>query len=75
MAAIRNTSYYEMGLVHPSWEQVLQPQPWAGGYEDGLTAIDNGGTVPVPDDPGLGVDINWERVEANEVDRRTFEYL
>jgi L-alanine-DL-glutamate epimerase-like enolase superfamily enzyme len=73
MASIRNTNYYEMGLVHPDWDSVPQPQPWAGDYEDGLRAVDENGTVPVPDGPGLGVDIDWDRVEANEVDRQIYD--
>jgi L-alanine-DL-glutamate epimerase-like enolase superfamily enzyme len=72
MAAIRNTNYYEMGLVHPDWSSVPQPQPWAGTYEDNLDTVDEAGTVPVPDGPGLGVDIDWDFVEANEVDRQRY---
>jgi L-alanine-DL-glutamate epimerase-like enolase superfamily enzyme len=29
-------------------------------------AIDDDGTVPVPDGPGLGVDYDWDFVEANK---------
>jgi L-alanine-DL-glutamate epimerase-like enolase superfamily enzyme len=61
MAAIRNTNYYEMGLVHP---KVSNPVPlYRDGYQDGLEAIDDRGHVPIPQGPGLGVEINWDWVD------------
>jgi L-alanine-DL-glutamate epimerase-like enolase superfamily enzyme len=62
MAAIRNTNYYEMGLVHPrtaaSHHEGLYHRP----YRDTLDAVDGDGCVPVPQGPGMGVDIDWEWV-------------
>jgi L-alanine-DL-glutamate epimerase-like enolase superfamily enzyme len=64
MAALRNSNYYEMALVHP---KVVYPrnQIYACGYRDGLNAIDADGNVDVPTGPGLGVTYNWELIERN----------
>ena len=71
MAAIRNTNYYEMGLVHPGWDHRLGPDIYEE-YTDGLEAVDDRGHVPVPDGPGLGVTFDWDRIRATEVDRTSF---
>lgn len=71
MAALRNTNYYEMGLVHPEWDHRLSPDVYTD-YEDGLRVVDDDGCVPVPDEPGLGVTIDWDYVDARETDRQTF---
>ena len=71
MAAIRNTNYYEMGLVHPEWDHRLGPDVYEE-YEDGLRVVDEDGCIPVPDGPGLGVTVDWDNVEEREVDRRSF---
>jgi L-alanine-DL-glutamate epimerase-like enolase superfamily enzyme len=72
MAAIRNTNYYEMGLVHPDLDRTFAPPIYAGEYADRLDAVDAEGTVPVPDGPGLGVEIDWEFVRDNELHRRSY---
>ena len=66
MAAIRNTNYYEMGLLHPKAPASHEPQLYLD-YRDELEAIDASGHVPIPQGPGLGVAINWEWVERNRV--------
>jgi L-alanine-DL-glutamate epimerase-like enolase superfamily enzyme len=70
MASIRNANYYELGLVHPkapsSKSQVYT------NYSDALDAIDKHGCVPVPDAPGLGVEINWDWVNAHKSGAITF---
>ena len=73
MAAVRNTNYYEMGLVHPDWSHHHGPTPYES-YRDGLHAVDGNGCVSVPRGPGLGVSFDWEYVEARETDRQTFEH-
>ncbi len=73
MAAVRNTNYYEMGLVHPDWSHHHGPTPYKS-YRDGLHAVDGNGCVSVPRGPGLGVSFDWEYVEARETDRQTFEH-
>ena len=65
MAAIRNSNYYEMALVHPKvpWTRDLYV---AAGYRDGLDAVDENGCVEVPTGPGLGVEWDWDYIRANE---------
>jgi L-alanine-DL-glutamate epimerase-like enolase superfamily enzyme len=57
MAAIRNSSYYEHGLLHPGGDWVLN-QAFRGEPE-----TPENGSLSVPEGPGLGVDIDWEFVE------------
>nr|WP_246308198.1 enolase C-terminal domain-like protein [Halobaculum salinum] len=64
IAAIRNTNYYEMALVHPE-AQNTQPPVYRGDYSDMFDAIDTDGTVPVPDGPGLGVEYDWDYIGTN----------
>ncbi len=66
MAAIRNTNYYEMGLLHPKAPASHEPNLYSD-YRDDLEAIDANGHVSIPQGPGLGVAINWEWVERNRV--------
>ena len=66
MAAIRNTNYYEMGLLHPKAPASHEPNLYID-YVDDLEAIDANGHVSIPQRPGLGVDINWDWVERNRV--------
>jgi L-alanine-DL-glutamate epimerase-like enolase superfamily enzyme len=65
MAAVRNTNYYEMGLVHPQAPASHDQRLYNDGYRDTLDAIDSDGCVPVPQGPGLGVTIDWEWVAHN----------
>ena len=64
MAATRNSNYYELALVHPEARNPIPPV-YNGRYNDQIDAIDDDGTVPVPDDPGLGVDYDWEFIKDN----------
>jgi L-alanine-DL-glutamate epimerase-like enolase superfamily enzyme len=64
MAAIRNTNYYELGLIHPKTASTSGPI-YADGYSDNLDSIDANGYVPVPDGPGLGVAYNREFITAH----------
>lgn len=59
MAAIHNTNYYEMSLVHPKAPVIPKPQVFKCDYHDGLDAIDKNGCVKVPQGPGLGVEYDW----------------
>jgi L-alanine-DL-glutamate epimerase-like enolase superfamily enzyme len=72
MASIRNTNYYELGLVHP-----LAPssgsQIYADGYNgDNLDSIDDNGHVPVPTGPGLGTTYDWDFIEKNRIGLKSF---
>ena len=62
MAAIRNTNYYEMGLVHPKVPSVNHFPVYTDGYSDTLHDIDEKGHVPVPLGPGLGVQYDWDYI-------------
>ena len=73
MAAIRNTNYYEMGLIHPNAPASHAPDLFLGDYRDTLDAIDDKGHVPVPQGPGLGVPINWEWVERQRTGLTVYE--
>ncbi len=64
MAAIRNTNYYELGLVHP---KVPAARSVYLDYSDALDAVDARGHVPVLQGPGLGVAIDWDYVRRQEV--------
>ena len=72
MAAIRNTNYYEMGLVHPKVGRA-RPPIYADDYADGLDAIDRNGHVPVPTGPGLGVTYDWDWIKQNETGVAVYE--
>ena len=63
MAATRNTSYYELALVHPDADSTTPPV--YDDYSDAIDAVDVDDTVPVPDGPGLCVDYDWDYVFAN----------
>ena len=65
MAATRNSNYYELALVHPEVDNPIPPV-YEGDYSDYIDAIDEEGTVPVPDGPGLGVDYDWDFIERNK---------
>ncbi|MFC6838076.1 enolase C-terminal domain-like protein [Halomarina ordinaria] len=65
IAATRNANYYELALVHPEARNT-QPPVYRGAYSDMFDTVDEDGTVPVPDDPGLGVEYDWDYVEANK---------
>ena len=65
MAAIRNSNYYEVALVHPDAgphdAQVVQ-----NGYGDELEAIGADGCVSVPEGPGLGAEYDWDYITKNQ---------
>lgn len=65
MAAVRNSNYYEMGLVHPKTGASHDVHLYKDGYCDTLDAIDARGHVPIPQKPGLGAEIDWDWVAKN----------
>jgi len=67
MASIRNTNYYELGLVHPKVPGPKAQAPiFADDYSDDLDAVDKSGCVPVPEGPGLGISINRDWLKKNQ---------
>ena len=71
MASMRNSNYYEMGLLHPKLRPFHAPV-YLGGYEDLIDSIDENGCVEVPDGPGLGVDYDWDYIRKNQTARAEF---
>lgn len=67
MAATFNSNYYEMNLLHPDRRNVHYPPIYEGEYADVFDAVDEKGTVPVPQGPGLGVNYDWEYIYDNAV--------
>lgn len=72
MAAIRNTNYYELGLVHPR-VSITKPPVYASDYSDELDAVDAHGHVPVPTEPGLGAPVDWDWVRTHQTDQVVYE--
>ena len=64
MTSIRNTNYYEMGLVHPKCAGTFLPLYL--NYRDGLDAVDEKGCVYAPDGPGLGVELDWDYINVHK---------
>jgi hypothetical protein len=74
MASIRNTNYYELGLVHPKVPgRHAQVPIYGDAYSDDLEAVDKNGCVPVPTGPGLGVTINWDWLARHETGKVVYE--
>ena len=72
MASIRNTNYYELGLVHPLAPSSGAPI-YAEGYNgDNLDSIDANGHVPVPDGPGLGTTYDWDFIEKHRIGLKSY---
>ena len=71
MTSIRNTNYYEMGLVNPKSAGTFATI--YTDFRDGLDAIDENGCVYAPEGPGLGVELDWDYIKANETNRYTID--
>ena len=67
MTSIRNTNYFEMGLVHPNVPTTKSPV--YKDYSDDLNSIDKDGCVEAPNEPGLGVELDWDWIKSHETDR------
>ena len=72
IAAVRNSNYYELGLLHPLVENT-KPPIYPPEFTDELQNVDENGHVPVPQGPGLGVEINWDYIESNRLDTLVYE--
>lgn len=55
--------YYERGLLHP-YLNYDEKCPWLKEPVDPLNAD---GCVPIPQKPGLGVEIDWDHIERNRL--------
>lgn len=58
-------TFYERGLLHPFLDYE-QPQPWLNELVD---PMDNEGFVHISQKPGLGMDINFDYIQANKRSR------
>ena len=72
MTSMRNSNYYELGLVHPKIGPYM-PQMYADEYRDAIDSIDENGCVDAPDGPGLGVQYDWDYIEKHRVDGTVYE--
>jgi L-alanine-DL-glutamate epimerase-like enolase superfamily enzyme len=68
MSALRNTSYFEHGLLNPESDWILNQ-----GYEGEPESIDDDGRMAVPDGSGLGVDVDWSFVERRRTGHTVIE--
>jgi len=73
MAALRNSNYFELGLVHPKVRneraEIYEDPKWL----DLLESVDTSGCVDVPDGPGLGVDLNWDWINAHKTTQVVYD--
>jgi len=72
MSAIRNTHMYEMALMGPNMPNVVPPI-YTCGYSDQSQDLPADGCVPVPSGPGLGVQYDWNFIDAHQTARHTFK--
>ncbi|MGH9298330.1 MAG: enolase C-terminal domain-like protein [Acidimicrobiales bacterium] len=63
MAVLRNSNYFEVGLLHPNIAVTQTPLYEDPRWVDNLDAVDEHGCLAVPDGPGLGVDFDWAWID------------
>lgn len=73
MASLRNTNYYELGLVHPDVPHTKAPIYPERRWLDELDSVDTNGCVAVPDGPGLGVALDWGYINAHKTGEVVYE--
>ena len=71
MTKIRNSSHYEVGLLHPKCDVTSLASAVSSDYSDGLEAVDSDRCVEAPDGPGLGVEYDWDLIESRRLGGRT----
>jgi L-alanine-DL-glutamate epimerase-like enolase superfamily enzyme len=65
MAAVKNANYYEVVWVHPKIPD-FNPPIFKNMNVTRLDCIGKDGLVAVPDDPGLGVEYDWDYIKKNQ---------
>ena len=70
MTSLRNTNYYEMGLLNPANEGTSSPIYL--DYADGLEEIDEKGCVYAPQGAGLGVTLDWDYIRAHTTEHLAY---
>jgi L-alanine-DL-glutamate epimerase-like enolase superfamily enzyme len=73
MAALRNSNYFELGLVHPKVRRNRAPIYEDPRWLDLLESVDARGCVEVPTGPGLGVELNWAFINAHKTGVTVYE--
>ncbi len=68
IAAIRNTNYYELGLIGPNVSNFVSAPIYPMEYRDELESIDKQGHVAVPQGPGLGVELDWDFINRKTIE-------
>ena len=69
---MRNSNFYELGLVHPQVPPFHSPA-YGGSYSDNLDAIDKDGNIHVTEGPGMGVTLDWNYIEKHQTGRVTYD--
>ena len=72
MAASRNSNFYEVALVGPDCPNAIAPV-YQCGYSDQLDCVDSDGMVDVPNTPGLGVQYDWDFINAHQISRIVYD--
>ncbi len=72
MAAAKNANYYEVVWVHPNIES-FNPPIHKNMDVNTLGCIDNDGMLTVTDDPGFGVEYDWDFIARNSTGMVTVE--
>ena len=67
VASVRNTNYYELGLLNPKVKKT-KPPIYPAEFLDELEYVDENGHVSVPQGPGLGVETDWDYVDSHRVE-------
>ena len=67
MAASRNSNFYEVNLLHPKCNNPWSLPVYHGIYSDQIDCIDKNGNVEVSDQPGLGIEYDWNYIEKNKI--------
>jgi L-alanine-DL-glutamate epimerase-like enolase superfamily enzyme len=67
VSAVRNTNYYELGLLNPKVKHT-KPPIYPPEFLDELESIDEKGHVVVPEGPGLGVEMDWDYINAHRTE-------
>ena len=65
MAALSNSNYYEINLLHPRTPNAWCLPVYASDYSDEFDSIGDDGCVAVPQGPGLGVEYDWGYIERH----------
>ncbi len=64
MSALRNSNFYELSMVGPS-RGCFTGNLYTCGYSDALDAVGADGCFAVPERAGLGVEYDWDYIEAH----------